>query len=394
MTADESSLRRWPLPVLGLVLTLVALGWTVVVSYLVHLANTLDVTDFQVYREAVGFWLGGGDLYQYLMVLPDGRLLPFTYPPFAAITMVPTTWLPLTTGWLVSVVVQLGCLLVLAAVLARRTGLLAGLGRPEAITLVGAGWLGLAASEPALHGISLGQVSLILIAVVVLDAVVVPPRWRGVLTGVAAAIKLTPGIFLIYFLLTRQWRAAANAAIAGAVATGIGFAVLPGPSWRYWTSLLFETSRVGEPDVTRNKSLLGLLSHLGMAGPGRTALWLVLAAAVAVIGLWQARRSQRAGAALAAVITIGLVSTVISPVSWPHHLVWLPLAGLYLAFCSGWRRWLGIVLLLGFLAGTPLLSYRSDLPPGLAVAGDVVAVLLLIGSVLGIPGRLGGEVDG
>jgi len=393
MTSDASSVRHWRLPILGLALTLVALGWTVLLGYLVHLADTLDITDFQVYREAVGFWLGGGDLYQYLMVLPDGRRLPFTYPPFAAIAMVPTTWLPLATGWLTSAVVQLGCLLAMAVVVARRTGLPAGLGRPEAITLVAAGWLGLAASEPALHGISLGQVSLILVTAVVLDTVVVPPRWRGVLTGVAAAIKLTPGIFLLYFLLTRQWRAAANAAIAGAVATAIGFAVLPGPSWRYWTSLLFETSRVGEPDVTRNKSLLGLLAHLGIAGPGRTALWLVLAAAVAGIGLWRARRRCGEGAALAAVITVGLVSTVISPVSWPHHLVWLPLAGLYLAFCAGWRRWLGVAILLGFLAGTPLLSYRSDLPPGLAIAGDVVAVVLLIGSLAGVPGRRGGEVD-
>ncbi|PFG15690.1 alpha-1,2-mannosyltransferase [Propionicimonas paludicola] len=392
MTDRPSPVRHWPLPVLGLALTAVALGWMLVAGYLVRLASPLEVTDFQVYREAVGFWLGGGDLYQYLMVLPDGRQMPFTYPPFAAILMLPTSWLPLPVGWLLSVAAQLALLLIATILLARRTGVLAGLGRPEATAIIGAGWLALTVSEPSLHGIALGQVSLMLIVVVLLDAVVVPPRWRGLLTGLAAAIKLTPGIFLVYFLLTRQWRAAVNAAVGGLVATAIGFAVLPGPSWRYWTSLLFDTSRVGEPDVTRNKSLLGLLSHLGMTGPARTAVWIGLAVIVVAIGLWQARRSYGRGTPLAAVLTVGLLSTVISPVSWPHHLVWLPLAGLYLAFCPGWRRRLGMVLVLGFLAGTPLLSYDSGLPIGWAVAGDVVTVVLLIGALVGVPGRPAGEV--
>lgn len=129
-----------------------------------------------------------------------------------------------------------------------------------------------------------------------------------------------------------------------------------------------------------------------MTGPARTAVWIGLAVIVVAIGLWQARRSYGRGTPLAAVLTVGLLSTVISPVSWPHHLVWLPLAGLYLAFCPGWRRRLGMVLVLGFLAGTPLLSYDSGLPIGWAVAGDVVTVVLLIGALVGVPGRPAGEV--
>jgi Protein of unknown function (DUF2029). len=393
MSDSAQVVRHWPLPLLGAALTGIGLGWVVVLTYLARLADPILLTDFQVYRDAVAFWLSGGDLYEYVMVAPEGLRLPFTYPPFAAIVMVPSTWLPLTWGWLVSIVIQLACLLGLSWVLARRTGALTGLGRPEAAAVAAAGWLGLAVSGPSLHGISLGQVSLILIAVVVADVLLVPPRWRGLLTGVAAAIKLTPGIFLLYFLITRQWRAAINTAVGGLVATAIGFAVLPAQSWRYWTSLLFDTDRVGDVAWTRNKSLLGLLSHLGLTGPSRTVIWLLLALIVLCVGLWQARRRLGAGSALAAVLTVGLVSTVISPVSWPHHLVWLPLAGLYLAYSPGWRRWLGLAVLIGFVAGTPLLSYRGDLATGWAIAGDTVSAVLLIGALFGVPGRTRPELD-
>lgn len=393
MVDSGTPVRRWPLPLLGVALTVVGLGWIVLLAYLVHLASPLQVTDFQVYREAVGFWLSGGDLYDYVMLAPGGLRLPFTYPPFAAILMVPTTWLPLAWGWTVSVGVQLACLLGLVVLLARRSGALAGLGRAEAITVVLAGWLALAASGSSLHGIALGQVSQILIAVVVVDIAVVPPRWRGLLTGLAAAIKLTPGVFLLYFLLTKQWRAAANAAGAGLVATAVGFVVLPAQSWRYWTSLLFDTSRVGDVTWTRNKSLLGLLSHLGLAGPARSIIWLALALLVLAVGLWQAKRRLADGNVLAAALTVGLVSTVVSPVSWPHHLVWLPLAGLYLAYCRGWRRGLGVAVLFAFVAGSPLLSFDSGLATGWAIAGDTIGVVLLIGALAGVPGRPGGEVE-
>lgn len=392
MRRAEPDARHWPVPALGLALTVVGLGAVIFGGYLVQLARSVELTDFTVYRGAVSYWLTGGDLYDFVLTLPDGRRMPFTYPPFAALLIVPTTWMPLSAGWVLSAVLQLGCLLALAVLLARRTGVLAGLGAPERFTIVVAGWLALLAAEPSLHGIALGQVSLTLIAVVMLDLVAVPPRWRGLLTGLAVAIKLTPGIFLLYLLVTRQWAAAARASVAGLLSTAVGFAVMPAQSWHYWTFLLFDTSRVGDPEVARNKSLLGLLSHLGLTGSARTAIWLTVAALVLVAGLWQARRAYVQGAVTAAVITAGLVSAVISPVSWPHHLVWLPLAGLYLAYCSGWRRWLGLAICLAFVAGTPLLGYLSDVPPGWLIAGDVVAVVLLLGAVLGTPGRRHGEV--
>src|SRR5688572_32506198 len=45
--------------------------------------------DLHVYRGAVLWWLQGEPLYAFVL---DGK--GFTYPPFAAVVMVPLTWLP------------------------------------------------------------------------------------------------------------------------------------------------------------------------------------------------------------------------------------------------------------------------------------------------------------
>ena len=47
-------------------------------------------------------------------------------------------------------------------------------------------------------------------ALVSLDCLAQSPRWpRGALTGLAAAVKLTPAAFVLFFLMRRDWRAAA-----------------------------------------------------------------------------------------------------------------------------------------------------------------------------------------
>jgi alpha-1,2-mannosyltransferase len=64
--------------------------------------------------------------------------------------------------------------------------------------------------SPAWRTLELGQVNLLLLALVVLDAFVVPPRHRGWLTGVAAGIKLVPAVFVLFFWVTAQRYAAAR----------------------------------------------------------------------------------------------------------------------------------------------------------------------------------------
>ncbi|MFN2593083.1 MAG: glycosyltransferase 87 family protein, partial [Candidatus Dormibacteria bacterium] len=146
-------------------------------------------------------------------------------------------------------------------------------------------------------------------------------RRRGVLVGVATAVKLTPGLFIAYFALTRQRAASARAAATAAVCELIATAVLPGPSRRYWFHLAYSPGRTGDPGYYTNQSLYGTIARLHLA----QWLWVPLALGVAALGMWRAARAHREGQEIAAVALVGLTGLLVSPISWQHHAVWIVL---------------------------------------------------------------------
>ncbi len=187
-----------------------------------------------------------------------------------------------------------------------------------------------------------GQINLILMALVTVDVLAVHPRWRGVLIGIAAAIKLTPAAFVLYFLLRRDYRAAAVAAISCAVATGLAFLVAPGPSWTFW--LDNPAGGVSGSPFFTNQTFQAVLVRAGVEGTLKTVLWLVLSAGLLVLAIPAIRRAP---APLALVATAG-VALLVSPTSWSHHWVWVAPA-LLVAAASAWRArslvWLAITVL-------------------------------------------------
>src|SRR6185503_21371042 len=65
--------------------------------------------------------------------------------------------------------------------------------------------------EPVRETITFGQVNTLLLTLVAGDmllGVARGRRWAGVGIGLATAIKLTPGVFILYLLITRRWRPA------------------------------------------------------------------------------------------------------------------------------------------------------------------------------------------
>ncbi len=104
-----------------------------------------------------------------------------------------------------------------------------------------------------------GQVNLILMVMIVADLTVVRSRWRGVLVGLAGAIKLTPLLFLYYFVAQRQWRSLLRGLAVAAGATAITWAILPSDSVRYWFHQVFDASRTGALGVVSNQSWNGMV---------------------------------------------------------------------------------------------------------------------------------------
>jgi alpha-1,2-mannosyltransferase len=180
------------------------------------------------------------------------------------------------------------------------------------------------------------------------------------LIGIAAAIKLTPAFFVVYFLARRQYRPAATAAVTFAVATGLAFALAPGDSVDYWQSAIFDANRPGPPWFASNQSLRGALSRLELA-PGLTfGAWAVLVVAVLALAWFGARRTWDPGVALLVVAAAGLL---VSPVSWSHHWVWVVPAVAVWAL-RAYRRVVPVVLLLVttamFTIGPRYVPYGHD----------------------------------
>lgn len=354
--------------ILALALTAVAIATAGVLVW--GLVTTRGVAgmlgDLEIYTGAINYALAGGDLYSYAYTHPTVHGLGFTYPPFAALVLTPFALMPLLVAKVVWTILTFAVVIACLSVLVRgATG--KPYGRPSTAGrgVAHVAWVaGLAVpvllTYPFLHNLIVGQVSLFVIALALFDHLL-PRRWQGVLVGLSAAIKLTPLVFLPYYLLTRQWRQAAVCGGTFAAATGLAFAVLPGPSLAYWTDKLWQTGRVGRTDSTVNKSLLGLLSRQLPEGVSATLVWLAVAAAVAVLAYWRAARHLRDGDALAAALAVGALSVAVSPISWPHHQLWLVLAAAWYLLLRGRTP-----LVLGLVVFAVFVGYPwfDDYPPG------------------------------
>ncbi|RSM58087.1 hypothetical protein DMB66_30810 [Actinoplanes sp. ATCC 53533] len=292
--------------------------------------------DMVIYHDAIRWWSNGGELYDY--AAPVRGELGFTYPPFAAFVLMPVARVPAATaGWLNaagSVLALTVVLAVLAAPVAARHG------RPLRHVLVAAVPLALC-TEPVRQTLGFGQVNLWLFALVLLDLMVLGrsgSRWAGVGVGIATAIKLTPGLFIVYLLVTGQWRAARTAAVTTAALTGGAVLLAPAESLRYFGDLLWQTGRVGAADALTNQALTGLLARLAGTPSAPAGWWLAGCLLVLVLGLRRARLAHAAGDEVTALTLTGLTANLVSPMSWTHHLVFLPVAVLILADVAARRR--------------------------------------------------------
>ncbi len=316
--------------------------------------------DLDVYLAAGRRFGDGASLYgeRFGHALPTP--LPYTYPPMWAAAMALVAWLPWTWIEVAWTLVDLALLCWVVRISYGR--LLARLGDRRWLA-----WAGLVAvcglTAPVLSVFDLGQIGIVLMALVLADTL---PRHtglpRGVLVGVATAIKLLPGVFVLYWAVTKRWRAVlASAATAGAL-WGVTAVLRPGISSTYWFQVVAHPGRAGDTADVFNQSLNGTLQRIGL---GSMAVWVVAATAVMAVGLWRAREAHVAGNELAAVSLVALAGVLASPISWVHHAVWIvPVGGVLLGDGRDRRRWIawGATMLL-FVADVPLWG-RAGVPLG------------------------------
>ncbi|MGH3568877.1 MAG: glycosyltransferase 87 family protein [Pseudonocardia sp.] len=283
--------------------------------------------DLEVYRLGVQAWLSGGDMYGSLPPTVSGLALPFIYPPFAAMVLTPLVLLPWTASWIALFALSVASLAVTLYVVVRSVWRAGGRGGALA---VGSAALPLAVLvEPVFETVKFGQVNLVLMALVAVDCLVETPRWpRGLLVGIAAAIKLTPAAFVLFFLLRRDLRATAVTVGTAVAATAIGFAIDTEASMRYWFDR--PASGVSGSVFYTNESVQGVLARAGLDGLELTIAWLVATVGLLLIAVPVVRR---AGPVLA-LTTVAGFALLVSPTSWSHHWVWIVPAVLGTGACA------------------------------------------------------------
>lgn len=332
---------------------------------LTHLSGgTLNPVDLHVYR------LGGRVVahvrprYNPALAAPlydwPGHGLEFTYPPFAALVFtifVPASWGLLPKLWLGVNVVALATTI---------WATLGGLGYRAGLARLGSTLL-LAAvlfwTEPVQRTMYLGQVELVLMALVMWDLCQpAAHKWQGIGVGVAAGIKLVPLIFVPYLLLTRRYRQAAVAAATFVATVLIGFAVLPADSRAWWLDgLMFKASRTGFTGWEGNQSLQGIITRLAGSIAAGQPIWIAVALVVLAAGIGSAVILDRAGHRVMGILACALTGLLVSPISWDHHWVWMvpgvTALACYAVRATGWQRW-------AWLSGGLLLAALFGAWPG------------------------------
>ncbi len=329
--------------------------------------------DLQIYVGSARDWLDGGSLYAYR----DGvHHLGATYPPVGPIFF--ALFEPMAAEareilWTAVSLLALGGTTWFAAEIA-------GVERERRLTWCLWAFAAAAVTIPVWLTLRQGQVNIVLWLLVVVDVAAVGrrSRWSGVGIGLATAVKLVPGLFIVWLLLARRTVAAARAAAVALAATAVGWVLAPEDSRRYWSELIFDSSRIGRVEDPRNNSLLGVVSRAVEPGLGRTSLWLVGAALIVTMGLVRGVRALRRDDLLTATAVVGCAATLVSPISWTHHLGFLVLA--LVAFTARRPdRGVAAAVAVGWLVLVDPGGLGDDVPSA------TVRALLLVAVVVALP---------
>ncbi len=305
--------------------------------------------DLEVYQRTGWLVLSGGDFF-------GAEGLPWIYPPFAALLAVPWAlpsyemaallWLALNVGALAAILYRLGF-----------TGWWLSLGTTVCLLFV----------QPVTETVGFGNLGILLVAAAVLDSMPGPRVLKrrllpeGVLTGLAAAVKLTPAMVAAYnfFAGRRKPGLVAFATFVGA--TVLGFAVFWQASLHYWGGLLTgETGNNSGIVYGTNQSVMGMWTRL-FGDAGRAGL--AASALVVVLGLLAAVWLHKAGEVQVAICVAGVTSLLASPISWSHHYVWVVPLGIVLwqrVTLPAWFRWYGLSWVAWVIVGPFMALPRGD----------------------------------
>jgi alpha-1,2-mannosyltransferase len=366
-STEGSRTARWITPATLATTAAVFASFFLVALLGVH-GDDLGSEDLLVYRAAGRAMLAGNSLYahDFAAVNQSPFGLAFIYPPFSALLFIPLTIVPAGLAKVLMVLLNaaacttfFGVIVVAAAGswgrLASWRSLTSPIPVKTGIAVVSAAVV-FVLSTPVEDTFEFGQVNLLLAAAVALDILLPHAPWpRGLLVGLAAAIKLTPAVFIGYFLLTRQWRALAVSLGTATSAMVVSWLVCPSDTTRFLSSMVTDPRKFGRLTFASNQSLRGVIARMPVLDSVQGVVWTVatvLVLALAAVAIWV---SWRRGDVVAAMLSAALTGLLCAPVSWGHHWVWLSATAVF------------------FLVRATVVPGFRNLAAGLAVAFVVLA---------------------
>jgi alpha-1,2-mannosyltransferase len=343
------------------------------------------------------------------------RVGSFSYPPFTAYIFLPFHLIGLQAT---DILWTVGSVFALAAVLSVALARWFPISGTDAWLASSAGLAPAAvfALYPFRSDLYWGQFGVFLLALVFIDLFCVPKRFRGVLIGLATAIKLLPGIFVFWLLFKRDLPSVARAVGTFLALTLLAAIFWPHASIEFWFHILpsghqIQMAADGPGKVINratwylgvgrvaNQSIRGLLAKPPFIWLGMWP-WLPIAAIVLCGGIWIAWRLSEQQRDLAGFIVLALTGVLVSPVSWLHYWVFVGLAP-FLAIIE-WRRARPIAIASIVLALSTCANLESGSVPHFSPIGSpalfVVRNLYVLGGlgflvVAGFLAANGGSVE-
>lgn len=320
----------------------VLIFWTLLISVVSLLSYLIfHITppyDGALFRLAALDAIQGVNPYTRDILFPNGQYFHFAYPPFALVALLPTALMPAEWFHLLWSIFYIAVPVIAVAVLAYRK-IIAQIPNFRYRHLI---WVAIAifalTNAPVIDAYRLGQIGPLLMFLVFADLVIPADKRKigkftvlpqGILIGLAAAIKIFPGIAILFLLVTRRWKAAITASVAFVAANAMSFLIVPNG--------LQEYLRTSGPEYVKSAngperfigvdshSVIGFFMKITEATKlPSTVLELALVLGTTVIGLLVAVYvHRRSNSAVPAAAIVGLTMTLASPIAWTHYLVWI-----------------------------------------------------------------------
>jgi alpha-1,2-mannosyltransferase len=274
--------------------------------------------DLRVYRDSANAFVSGHNPYSSTFTQSH---LALTYPPFALAVLSSTTWASFAvTEWLLWAVSVAATTAAVMIVLVDR-----GFELTASTWCASFAWAccSILVLEPARSGVNYGQIEFVLMFLVVADVLLIPSPFRGVAIGVAAAIKLTPLIFILIFVVRRDRASVIRTALSFLACTVLAWLLWPNLSRSFWLHDVTQPGRVGGVTYAGNQSVFAVLHRSPFPATGSVVGWVVLSVTTVLVGSFVAWRCVRTDRQSFALMAIALVGLMISPISWTHHWVWV-----------------------------------------------------------------------